>query len=146
MRKHTYIKFLAGTLFLASNLSWSALAVPRSYPITCRGGDGSLVLTTINNNASFYFIKSSGPASDGLQPGQCAWLERAVGVSEPSCIQQYNTNAIARIFPGKKEESYFSSATGSHWLKDLLSDSNYVTFQAYNPHSGACMVITRVGE
>ncbi len=146
MRKLTHQNFFTATLVLASSLSLTALAVPRSSPITCRGGDGSLVLTTGNNNAVFHFMKSSGPASDGLLPGQCAWLDRAVGAGEPSCIQQYNTNATAVIFPGKKEESSFSSATGSHWLKDLLSDSNYVTFKAYNPHSGACIVITSVGE
>jgi hypothetical protein len=146
MSKYTSDKFLSAILFLGFTLGGSALAVPRSHPITCRGGDGSLVLTTSNNNATFNFIKSSGPASDGLQAGQCAWHDRAVGAGEPSCIQQYNTNATARIFPGRKEDSDFSSATGRHWLKDLLSDSNYVTFQAYNPHSGACLVVTRVGE
>lgn len=135
----------AGTLFMAI-LSGSSWAVPRSFPIKCRGGAGSLRLTTVTNHAAFHFIKSSGPASEGLEPGQCAWLNRAIGSSEPSCIQQYNTNATAWIFPDKKEESYFSSQTGNHWLKDLLSEAQVVTFQAYNPHSGACIVITRVGE
>lgn len=137
---------MTGTLFLAANLGGSSWAVPRSFPIKCRGGAGTLRLTTGTNNAAFHFLKSSGPADEGLEPGQCAWLDRAVGEGEPSCIQQYNTNATAWIFPGKKEDSYFSSDTGNHWLKDLLAETQYVTFQAYNPHSRACLVITRVGE
>jgi hypothetical protein len=146
MRNYSDNTFLAATLFIASTFSWSAWAAPRSFPITCRGGAGTLRLTTMTNNAVFNFIKSSGPASAGLQPGECAWLDRAVGAGEPSCIQQYSTNATAWIFPDRQQDSYFSSDTGNHWLRDLLSDSKYVTFQAYNPHSGACMVITRVGE
>jgi hypothetical protein len=146
MRNYSDNHFLATALLIVSSFSWSAWAAPRSFPITCRGGAGTLRLKTITNNAVFHFMKSSGPASAGLQPGECAWLDRAVGAGEPSCIQQYNTNATAWIFPDKKQDSYFSSGAEDHWLGDLLSDSKHVTFQAYNPHSGACIVITRVGE
>jgi hypothetical protein len=145
MRKYTDRKFLAATLFIASTFSCSLFAAPRSYPMSCRGGAGTLGLTTNNNSAVFYFLKASGPAGVGLQPGQCAWLDRAIGSGEPPCIQQYNTNGTAWIFPDRKQDSYFSSATGEHWLRDLLSSSKYVTFQAYNPGTGACFVITRVG-
>lgn len=146
MRNFSERHFLAATLFVVSSFSWAASAAPRSFPITCRGGAGSLRLTTMTNNAVFTFTKASGPARDGLQPGECAWLDRAVGAGEPSCIQQYSVSATAVIYPDKKQDSSFSSGLQDHWLNDLLSDSAYVTFQAYNPHSGACMVITRVGE
>ncbi len=146
MKNFSANTFLTATLLFSAAFSGAAWAVPPSLPIICRGGAGSLRLSTSNNNAAFHFSKTSGPASEGLEPGQCAWRDRAVGGSEPSCIQQYNTNATAWIFPGKKEDSYFTSDIGKHWLKDLLSESQYVTFQAYNPHSGACIVITRVGE
>ena len=127
-----------------SLLSTSAFAA-QTYPLSCRGGGGTLGLISSENAAVFYFSKTSGPAGAGLQPGQCAWVDRAIGTGEPPCLKQSNTNAVAWIFPAQRAQSYFSSSTGEHWTRSMLDGSFYQTFQAYNPGDGGCFVVTRVG-
>ena len=132
----------------------SAAQAEITYPLTCRGGGGAngaggtLGLSTIDNSAVLYFAKAGGPAGSGLAPGQCAWQDRAISeTGEPPCLKQYNPGAVAWIFAAdsKRSQSYLSSTTGSHWMRDLLDSGKYVTFQAYNPGNGGCFVVTRLG-
>ncbi len=137
------------------NLSWLVLSLamlsgvsmeqPQSYPLVCRGGAGTLGYNTDQGgSAVFYFARTSGPAGAGLAPGQCAWVDRAVGQSEPSCVRQSNVSvAAAWIFPGNLGGSYFNSA-GAPWLRSMLSSAQFQTFQAYNPGNN-CFVVTRLG-
>jgi hypothetical protein len=53
-----------------------------SYPLTCQIGAPN-ALIYVNGFFLVTFEPSSGPASHGLQPGQCAWADRAVGANEP---------------------------------------------------------------
>ena len=129
----------------------TAEAAPTSYPLTCRGGGGTLGLATTDNSASFYFTKSNGPAASGLEPGQCSWQDRAISATaEPTCLKQSVPGAVAWIFAAQAERSrsYVSSPTGTHWMRDLLEANKFVTFQVYNPGNatiGSCFVVTRIG-
>lgn len=67
--------------------SGTSLTKPASaseFPLRCRGksgmasSEGTLLVVT--------FAKTDHPAAQGLQPGQCAWLDRAVRPNEPARI------------------------------------------------------------
>jgi hypothetical protein len=65
----------------------------REQPLTCRGGPG-LVFDTLASEGtavrlSLVFTASAGPVSlegQGLEPGQCGWVERAFGERDPRRI------------------------------------------------------------
>lgn len=117
-----------------------------SYPLTCRGGAGTLGINTGSQTATMYFSKTSGPAASGLLPGQCAWQDRAVHANEPPCLTQSNVSISAWIFPNNLTSSYFSSQNFvEEWPRRLLRSDRYETFQVYNPGTGGCFVVSRVG-
>jgi hypothetical protein len=57
---------------------------PPEFPIRCRGAQGMAT----GNGATLIvtFAKAQHSATQGLQPGQCAWLDGAVRSSEPARI------------------------------------------------------------
>lgn len=134
---------LAMTLWLGVAAS-ASMAAPQSYPLVCRGGAGTLGYNSDQGgSALMYFAKAPGPSSQGLQPGQCSWVDRAIGPNEPTCLRQANVGGASWIFPGNLTASYFNS-TQAPWLRNLLKAQNYQVFQAYNPGNN-CFVVTRLG-
>lgn len=134
-------------LFLLSTLGVAALAAPpKSYPMVCRGGAGTLGYQGYGGGTSalFYFRKAPGPSGRGLNPGECAWVDRAIGAAEPTCLRHRNVEVNAWIFPDQKHNSYFQS-TAAAWIRNLLSANNYQVFQAYNPGND-CFTVTRLGN
>lgn len=100
-------KFVIGVLF--SLITSSAFA---SYPLICRGG-GNIKVNTL---ASFYptpggvalqphvdifFAKGalpSGQQGEGLNPGECSWLDRAINNAEPAVVtDQYLTGQSVTV-------------------------------------------------
>jgi hypothetical protein len=56
-----------------------ALAAPPSYLLTCRGGPfPGFVWNDSSSELQVTFIPGTGPASDGVSPGQCTWSDRAI--------------------------------------------------------------------
>lgn len=57
----------------------------QSYPLTCRIGkmDG---MAMDNGLYLVPFTKGTGPVAAGVQPGSCAWLDRAFKPSEPAAL------------------------------------------------------------
>ncbi len=140
------------TLVLLPFFFAGAAYAQQTYPLTCRGGGVgtsglTLGLSTVDNAAYVYYTRSPGPAPAGLQPGHCSWQDRAIGQGEPPCLRQSNPGAVAWVFASstQRQNSYLSSPTGQHWMRDLLDSNKYVTFQAYNPGNGGCFIVTRLG-
>jgi hypothetical protein len=136
------------TFLVLASLTATAQAAPQSSPRQCRGG-GTIGLATATKTAVMYFAKTSGPAGNGLAPGQCAWLDRAIGAGEPPCIQQSNVNAVGWITANNLPSA--QALTSTHfqpneprvqWMRSLLATTNYQTFYAYNPGTGGCFVMT----
>ena len=69
---------------------WAATAVaePKSYPLTCRGG-GDMRFTFFTDSDAdtrfrVYFRKAARSASEQpVAPGHCAWLDRPLDANEP---------------------------------------------------------------
>ena len=73
-----------GTLALASSFGWSAMAQQPDYPLRCHGAGG--IASSDRNKLVVDFTPSRGSAGQGLQPGQCSWLDRALRPNEPTRI------------------------------------------------------------
>ena len=141
------MKRFAFAILALTGVASTSFAAPTSYPMQCRGG-GTIGLAASTRTAYMYFSKAPNKASFGLQPGQCAWLDRAIGSNEPPCIQQNNSDATAWITANNLPSSTASTSTHyqynsnrSQWMRKLLSTQEYYTFYAYNPGSG-CFVMT----
>jgi hypothetical protein len=139
--KNMVFAFFLGLASLILSTSASAA----TYPLVCRGGGGTLGYNSPQNSAYLYFQKSSQSAGAGLAPGQCSWVDRAIGPREPTCVQQSGVSATAWIFPGQQIVNSYFTSDRAPWLRQLLSAGTYQTFQVQNPGNGGCFVIHRLG-
>jgi hypothetical protein len=58
---------------------------PTAYAMRCHGNAG--MASALGTTLMVHFEKASHPASQGLLPGECSWLDRAVRANEPSLIE-----------------------------------------------------------
>jgi hypothetical protein len=96
-RLHSQNPFANGGLVKSTptNLTGSSTSLTGTpspeYPIRCRGAQG---MAKANGTVLVVtFAKAPGAASQGLQGGQCAWIDRAVRASEPATINVPLANA-----------------------------------------------------
>ncbi len=87
--------------------SGTSLTSPSSrpdFPIRCRGAHG--MASSEGTTLMVTFARTEHPAQQGLQPGQCAWLDRAVRLNEPARIDvplaspSEGRNGVAQINAG----------------------------------------------
>lgn len=95
------------------------------YPLTCRGGGGLSIHNASGNQVQIRFLPGNGAVTNGLQPGQCTWSDRALRDSEPRRICD-------------------SSASASSYVAQLLNSNAYTIFQIGQGRPG-CFSVTRVG-
>jgi len=83
MRKLSAFYVAAGSLALLLSVPYGAMAQPSpaGFPLRCLGKAG--MASTSGPYLIVNFIPANGPAGEGLQPGQCAWLDRALWPNEP---------------------------------------------------------------
>ena len=88
-----------------------------SYPLVCRGA-ASLEIGSPEPSSwevGFTFTRGTKPAGEGLAPGQCSWVDRAMHLDEPDRLYQ---NVEGEEYPpGKKP-----------WFVELRSPDKYWTF------------------
>lgn len=116
----------------------AAMAQP-TYPLMCRSG-GTLQLAFDSGSGAWArFAKgTSGYTQVQLQPGQCAWADRALSANEPSSLNQPGVTNI-NLQWGNDFTAYGNSTQAS-WLRALTEDGEFVTFQAYN--NGSTLIVT----
>lgn len=114
-----------GAVIVAANFQTfsrsEAARTPQSYPLVCRGA-ASLEMGSPEPDSwevGFTFTRGTKPAGEGLAPGQCSWVDRAMHVDEPDRLYQ---NVEGEEFPpGKKP-----------WFLELHSPDKYWTFMVSN--------------
>jgi hypothetical protein len=114
---------LAILLFGSPSLSSAHLSGQgqTSYQLRCRGTRGQEMSFAIEpgssegvNQLTVIFTKGSGPADEGLAPGQCSWIDRGMWQQEPNRLIQ---------------NIYANSNSAADYLN---SPSNYWTFYVFN--------------
>ena len=116
---------LTGQLFSGTR----AARIADDYPLVCRGSEtfkidpptpceGCVNADEAPRYVSFMFIQGSKPSGEGLAPGECSWLDRAMRAGEPNVLVQ-------EIDPVAGAEKYA-------WIKELHNPSSYWTFNVHS--------------
>jgi hypothetical protein len=100
----------------------TASAPPSEYPIRCRGGRG--IASAQGKTLVVNFVKPAGPATSGLGPGQCAWIDRAVSAKEPVTIEAL-LSTTAEAQNGVK-----SIDAGGTWTFWVVNNGSYLRASA----------------
>jgi hypothetical protein len=97
---------------------------PENYELRCRGG-GEMKLSLDEPGESgrrmlrIQFKRGSKPASAGLNPGECAWVDRAVGAGEPDTIIRYvsgpNVPVVTSLRDANKYWGFCASSHGDYF-------------------------------
>ena len=105
-------------------LSGSAAArTPEDYPLVCRGGPSMVIGPAPGvGNIGFRFTRGTKPASQGLAPGECSWMDRGMYPNEPDRVSQHVEEAV-----GTPENK---------WYDELHSSDKYWTFMVSNNGGG----------
>ena len=147
------LKRLALILALALGLPLSALAPAdaASFPFTCKIGTMNAASWTAPNSAEVTFSRSKGPASSGLQPGECAYSNRAVKASEPDLFCPFKATTLQMGFhgtPANRAPSVFGGP-GSVLLAAAVSGPtklmNFMVHNGGEGPDGPCFVIDHFG-
>src|SRR6266550_1444156 len=89
----------------------TAAKLPDSYPLVCRGTEALKIMDFDGpvpfRWVGFNFIPGTGPARNGLLPGQCSWVDRAMRPGEPGRLAQ----PIEKTFVWNKE----LDSSDSYW-------------------------------
>jgi hypothetical protein len=95
MKKLMSFCFLAGSVAVVFSRQL-AEAQPPDFPLRCRGSAG--MASANGNNLIINFSRGERPADQGLQPGQCSWLDRGLRPNEPTrVVDQRPTSGEAEI-------------------------------------------------
>lgn len=120
-------------------LSGSAAARPPvDYPLVCRGGPTlPIYIAPGVTNIGFKFTHSTKPASEGLLPGQCSWVDRGMYDAEPDRVSQHVEEGITVPGAPKFPESLkVYLAPENRWYEELHSSEKYWTFMVSNNGRG----------
>jgi len=122
-----------------------------AFPIVCRGGEGlSFEMTQRPGEGAtirMAFRPGTGPLADGLQTGQCTWLDRGFRPGEPTriCHDVWDFRVIFRAEEGAGVIASFSNTSLRSQYRDYLGDlrqaSKSVKFYVFNDGQHCLKVI-----
>jgi hypothetical protein len=121
-----------------------------SYPLACRGGGGlefSLVGQGFGMSGTMFVIEFQRAAAAGiasLAPGECSWMDRPVGPTEPNRICQTVEPARLHLHWTADNTVQNLSSRSAPFLSVLVSPAQVFTFQAHN--NGAGCLVARVNR
>ena len=70
---------------------------PTSYTLACRGPLDLEVSMTASPPITLHFARAQKAATNGVDSGTCAWIDRAISDQEPDCVQDYANDVAIRI-------------------------------------------------
>jgi hypothetical protein len=125
----------------------AAPAGAANYPLTCKLGQLNDVY--FNQIGIVITIQpSAGPASSGLQPGQCAFEDRGIRASEPKALCLPGAAVTAMDFQGGKMNAFGSSFSGPGAAvihTAIFGPTSIANFTVHNRSDNQCFVVDTVG-
>ncbi len=120
----------------------SAARPPESYPLVCRGGPLlPIYIAPGVTNIGFKFTHSTKPASEGLLPGQCSWVDRGMYDTEPDRVSQHvEVGEPVKGAPIWPETLKVHLNPENRWYEELHSSEKRWTFMVYNDGLGQLIV------
>src|SRR6266851_8029928 len=135
--KRTFLSALIAVGMVAAIVQvWSgseAARMQQSYALVCRGSANlEIGIAPNEGNIGFVFTRGTKPASQGLAPGECSWVDRGVRPEEPDRLSQH----VEPNSPSLRG----NLAPENRWYEELHSPDKYWTFQVYNNEQGQMIV------
>ena len=116
-------------------LGSEAARMQQSYPLVCRGSANlEIGIAPNEGNIAFTFTRGTKPASQGLAPGECSWVDRGMYPNEPDRLSQHVANGLESL------KSEGNTAPENRWYEELHSSDKYWTFMVYNDRQGRLIV------
>jgi hypothetical protein len=138
---------LVGIFAFGLVLSTSTPARAESYPFTCKIGTMNRPIKfndVFSGLADVSFSSSIGAVAAGLQPGQCAFSDRAVRPSEPHTLCFAVTLGGVTINQGAVISEAQTSGPGQHLLLAALFGPT--TLMNFTVHAaGTCLSVDSYG-
>jgi hypothetical protein len=140
---------------LSLPLATIAPAKAQSYPLTCQIGQQNQVYFLLGYSAAAVtFQQANAPASSGVQPGFCAWADRAFHPGELSCLNVLSLGSIPilGLQNGRVSRASFDGSTPGKILNQAINGpTKSITFMVANNGgagisgaTGNCFQITNV--
>ncbi|WP_181445669.1 hypothetical protein [Picosynechococcus sp. PCC 11901] len=118
--------FCSAASLLTIPLAIAPAQAQQNYPLTCRGGGNLSITNTSGNKVKIVFRPAAGSASQGLQPGECSWQDRAFRSGEPNVICDTGVRA-------------------AQYLPKLMQSSESTTLRVFNDNTQGCMQVVGLG-
>ena len=110
-----------------------------TYPLKCRPGPQTSLNISVRGEIRFGFQRSSGPAGQNgqnLRPGECAWVDRAVGSNEPAVVAAtLGPNfKVGAMVPHVSNNSFkaYAYAASQAWVYNFMTQDTILTVHAFN--------------
>lgn len=120
-------------------LATSVVQGAETYPLKCRPGPNTAVNLSVAGELRFGFTRSSGGAGANgqyLHPGECAWVDRAVGAGEPNYVvaKESNSFKLGAVVPHASNNSFkgYAYASSQGWVYEFITKDTILTVYAYN--------------
>lgn len=133
------MKSLWTVLLAVSTLAGTAMAAPQTYALKCRPGDKTSMNISVTGDLRFGFAKApraAGANGAGLQKGECAWQDRAIGASEPGTVAVALNSAfkVGAVIPHVSNNSFkaYAYAQNQGWVYEFMTKDTILTIYAYN--------------
>ena len=91
----------------------------QSYPFVCRG---PLTIEFGQNHQPtlmMHFARGRKPATEGVEPGTCAWMDRAVRSNEPTCLAHSPKDVRVRLLREAPATGRSSGAVAETFRPDV---------------------------
>ena len=109
------------------------LKTPRSYPLLCRGSESLKIAFTPTIRAiGFKFTRGIKPAGEGLDPGECSWVDRGMYADEPDELSQPVEDNWESLDKG---EGGRLLPPETRWYEELRSSRKSWRFMVYRQRS-----------
>jgi hypothetical protein len=79
--------------------------LPPTYTLACRGPLSVEIGLNFSPPVKLEFRKGRKPATSGVDPGTCAWMDRSISDREASCLQHHTSDAWVRVSPPAPQAS-----------------------------------------
>ena len=127
------------TLLASLMMTTAANAAPQTYPLKCRPGPNTAFNLSVTGDLRFGFTRApqaAGPYGASLARGECAWVDRPIGASEPAYFAAATgpNFKVGTMVPHALNNSFkaYLYASPQAWVMDFQQKDTVLTISVYN--------------
>ena len=152
MRKRLLTARVGIVMTMLAGLVSAPASAEEYYPMVCRAGgdmygriftDGDAGSPSNGLHINLFFEKAStgyAVSPDALEPGQCAWVDRAIRDSEPRMARFESNSKLSVVFDDMDRDALIFKSRGRgrdyvQLIMRTLMDGDYFWFEAANANA-----------